>query len=113
MKLSRRIKIGLTFTVMFFVALSLQAAPIDFSIINPNRIAVPGDIVAFDGTITNNTGAALSSTDLFLNFSGFDSLNVSLDHFDLTWSIGAELELCSEQTPRPRNDANQFQGDAL
>ena len=79
MKLSRRIKIGLTFTVMFFVALSLQAAPIDFSIINPDRIAVPGDIVAFDGTITNNTGAALSSTDLFLNFSGFDAINVSLD----------------------------------
>ncbi len=59
----------------------LYAAPTDLtlSISNPNRIGAPGDVETFQGTITNNTGVALDSTDLFLNFSGYDAVNVTLD----------------------------------
>src|SRR5205085_11731199 len=59
--------------------LALQAAPIDLSILNPNRPGVPGGTYLFQGTIANDTGGALNSTDLFLNFSAFDAANVTLD----------------------------------
>jgi hypothetical protein len=70
--------------VVFAMALHLtvavlHAATIDLSIVNPVRIGPPGDVETFQGTITNNTGAALASTDLFFDFSGFDSTNVTLD----------------------------------
>ncbi len=88
--------------VMFALALSLasvtlHAAPISLSIVNPNRIGAAGDVITFDGTITNNTGIALDSTDLFLNFSGFDAGNVTLDQLlgmtDFTIPDGATSPL--------------------
>src|SRR5580698_2760335 len=60
------------------VALVLQASVIDFTISDPNQIGAPGSTNLFDGTITNNTGATLASTDLFFNFSDFDFTNVTL-----------------------------------
>jgi hypothetical protein len=57
----------------------LHAEPIDMSILNPNRIGAPGSVEVFQGNIANHTGAELRSTDLFLNFSGFDPVNVALD----------------------------------
>ena len=58
---------------------SLRGASIDLSIVNPNRFGSPGDIVTFTGVITNNTEDPLDSTDLFLNFSAFDPVRVTLD----------------------------------
>ena len=54
------------------------AAPLSLSIINPDRIGVPGGSEIFAGTITNNTGSDLNASDLFLNFAGYDAANVSL-----------------------------------
>ena len=59
-------------------ALLLQASVIDFSISDPNQIGAPGSTNLFDGTITNNTGGTLASTDLFFNFADFDFTNVTL-----------------------------------
>jgi hypothetical protein len=56
-----------------------RAASIDLSILNPNRLGSPGDVVTFTGTITNDTEDPLNSTDLFLNFSAFDPVTVTLD----------------------------------
>jgi hypothetical protein len=79
MKVSHFPKHGLALAITVSVAnLGLQAAALDISIINPNRIGGPGSSHLFQGAITNNTEAALNSTDLFLNFSGFDPLNVTL-----------------------------------
>jgi hypothetical protein len=45
--------------------------------INPISLsASAGGTVTFMGAITNDTGAALSATDLFLNFNGFDPTNL-------------------------------------
>lgn len=52
---------------------------IDLTILNPDQLGAPGSSNDFQGTITNNTGSDLASTDLFLNFSGYDFSNVTLD----------------------------------
>jgi hypothetical protein len=54
-------------------------ADLVFTIINPVRIAPPGSVELFQGTIGNETLTTLTSTDLLLNFSGYDPANVSLD----------------------------------
>lgn len=48
------------------------ATPLEWSITNPTESAAPGDTVTFTGVITNRTGQALESTDLFLDFLTFD-----------------------------------------
>jgi len=60
------------------VAVTAQAAPISMSILDPIQIGFAGDTITFGGTITNNSGFDLSSTDFFLNFFGYDSVNVTL-----------------------------------
>ena len=72
-------RIGMLAFVLAIATSGLSAAPIDFSILTPNQIGFPGDVITFTGTITNNSGVDLDSTDLFLNFSGFDPVNVTLD----------------------------------
>src|ERR1700693_4346982 len=70
-------------------ALIMPAAAIDFSLADPNQIGAPGATNIFDGTITNNTGETLASTDLFFNFSDFDFTNVTLNQIlgDTSFSI--------------------------
>ena len=63
------------------LALALALTPTHallFSILDPDRPAVPGSTTLFTGTITNDTSVDLSATDLFLDFSGFDASFVSL-----------------------------------
>jgi len=72
-------RIGMLAFVLAIATSGLSAAPIDFSILTPNQIGFPGDVITFTGTIANNSGVDLDSTDLFLNFSGFDPVNVTLD----------------------------------
>jgi len=48
-----------------------RAEPIKLQLAAP-PIAQPGDVVTFEGTITNTTGVTLTASDLFLNFSGYD-----------------------------------------
>jgi hypothetical protein len=64
---------------MPLATLPSHAASIDLSIINPDRFGSPGAVVTFTGTVINNTGDPLNSTDLFLNFSAFDPVRVTLD----------------------------------
>jgi hypothetical protein len=71
----RALLCGLTLSLL---SVALHAAPIDFSILNPNIIGAPGGSFTFQGTITNNSGFDLQSTDFFFNFYGFDPLNVTL-----------------------------------
>jgi hypothetical protein len=52
---------------------------IDLTILDPDQFGAPGSSNDFLGTITNNTGMDLASTDLFLNFSGYDFANVTLN----------------------------------
>jgi hypothetical protein len=79
MRVSRFVKQALAFAIGVNAAsFGLHAAAIDLSIINPNRIDSPGSSNLFQGMITNNTGVSLNSTDLFLNFAGFDPLRVTL-----------------------------------
>ncbi len=90
MKLFRFVKC----TLLLLIALqtvprALQASAIDFTILDPNQIGSPGSSNLFQGTITNDSGAALESTDLFVNFSGFDFTNVTLTQLlgDTSFSI--------------------------
>lgn len=77
--------IGLLPRLLFVLAVvllgsaALNADNLSFNILNPNRFGVAGEVFTFDGTITNNTGIDLNSTDLFLDFSGYDPDNVTLD----------------------------------
>lgn len=61
----------LGFAGVFFTQ-GARAEPLTLSVLEPSRLATPGDTLIFSGTITNNTGLDLLATDLFLNFSGFD-----------------------------------------
>ncbi len=79
MKVSRILKTTLAFAITIYAAnFELHAATIDLSIVNPIRFGLPGSSNLFQGMIINNTDLALDSTDLFLNFSGFDPLRVTL-----------------------------------
>jgi hypothetical protein len=98
MKVSRSIKHTLALALTVYAAnFPLHAAAIDLSIVNPNRIGAPGSSNLFQGMITNNTAIALNSTDLFLNFSGFDPLRVTLTQIlgstNFTIPIGATSPL--------------------
>jgi hypothetical protein len=53
-------------------------AQISFTVVDPDRISVPGRTDTFLGTITNNTDDTLSSQELFFNFSGFDPAHLSV-----------------------------------
>jgi hypothetical protein len=53
-------------------------AQISFTVLNPDRISAAGASDTFLGTITNNTDDALSSQELFFNFSGFDPAHLSV-----------------------------------
>ncbi len=70
---------GLLFAALMLGTNGLQAAPVDLTVANPDRIATAGSVVTFAGRITNNTGMTLASIDLFLDFAGFDPLNATLD----------------------------------
>src|SRR5271170_51878 len=61
------------------MSVAAHAAPISMSILNPIQTGFPGDTITFQGTITNNSGFDLSSTDFFLDFFGYDPVNVTLD----------------------------------
>lgn len=51
----------------------ISAAPLlTLDVTNPTRAASAGDSLLFSGVITNRTGVALQSTDLFLSFVGYD-----------------------------------------
>jgi hypothetical protein len=56
-----------------------MAASLSLTIVNPDRLSFPGGTETFQGTIANNTGFALDSTDLFVDFSGYDPAQVTLD----------------------------------
>lgn len=53
-------------------------AQISFTVVDPDRISAAGRTDTFLGTITNNTDDALSSQELFFNFSGFDPVHLSV-----------------------------------
>jgi hypothetical protein len=53
-------------------------AELSFTVLNPDRTAVAGGSETFLGTITNNTGATLSTQDIFVDASGFDTTHLSI-----------------------------------
>lgn len=70
------------------------AQAIGLNVFDPVRVGVlPGSLLIFSGTVTNNTGAALNATDLFFDFSGFDPSAVTLTQLlgnpDFTLAAGA------------------------
>lgn len=73
------LSVALCLLAVCFLSVALYAAPIDLTILNPNQTGSAGDVITFQGTITNNSGADLDSTDLFLDFFGYDPMNVQLD----------------------------------
>jgi hypothetical protein len=96
-------RIGMLAFVLALATSGLSAAPIDFSVVNPNQIGFAGDVITFGGTITNNSGLDLSSTDFFLDFSGFDPLNVTLDQV-----LGLTVFTISNGTTTPVVDLFTF-----
>jgi len=76
MKISPQLLIA-SFLLLLIPNLTL-ADGLEVDIANPTQIAAPGGTVTFDGTVTNNTGADLSATDIFFDFLTFDpSLSVN------------------------------------
>jgi hypothetical protein len=63
------------FALVGFLTLSAtsHATPISFSLENPSREAFAGDIVVFQGVITNLSNSTLTASDFFFSFSGFDA----------------------------------------
>ena len=51
---------------------------LEVTISDPTQVAAPNGTVVFEGTITNDTGADLSATDIFFDFLTFDpSLDIN------------------------------------
>jgi hypothetical protein len=55
-----------------------SADPLTLNVINPDRFVSLGSTETYLGTITNDTGQALQTADLFLDFAGYDPAHVSL-----------------------------------
>ena len=56
---------------VFAVAPWAQASPLTLNVIDPDKFGPAGKTYLFEGTVTNNTGAALQASDLFLDFNGY------------------------------------------
>ena len=54
-----------------------RAGTISFTVSNMELAGSPGGTVTFDGTVTNDSGAALNASDSFFNFFGFDPTSVT------------------------------------
>ena len=87
-----RVRFILIATLLFIALLPSHEAfaALSFTVINPDRVSTPGATETFMGTITNDTDADLSSGDLFLNFSGFDPVNVTISPLlgDVSFTVG-------------------------
>lgn len=55
-----------------------QASPLTLNVVEPDKRGPAGATYLFEGTITNNTSATLTESDLFLDFNGYDFSVVSL-----------------------------------
>jgi hypothetical protein len=85
------------------LAISLHAAAIDLTIQSPNQIGFAGDSITFQGTITNNSGFDLDTTDFFLNFFGYDPVNVTLNQL-----LGETIFTIPNGTTSPVTDLFTF-----
>ena len=104
MQPSRLLLRSLLFVLALTVlSVALHAAPIDLSILNPNQIGFAGDVVTFQGTITNNSGFDLASTDFALNFFGYDPVNVTLNQL-----LGDTIFTVPNGTTSPTEDLFTF-----
>jgi hypothetical protein len=45
---------------------------LNVNIVDPSQTALPGQVVLFTGTVTNDTGSDLTATDLFFDFFAYD-----------------------------------------
>ncbi len=54
-----------------------RAGTISFTVLNTELAGPPGGTVTFDGTVTNDSGAALNASDFFFNFFGFDPTSLT------------------------------------
>ena len=99
------------------------AFPLTMTINQPNRTGTTGSTESFSGTITNNSGADILASDLFLDFSGFDPKVISLSQLlgspDFLLANGAssatvelfKLEVGSNALPGARYVADVFAQD--
>jgi hypothetical protein len=63
---------------LLFVPNLTLADGLEVTISDPTQVAAPNGTVVFEGTITNDTGADLSATDIFFDFLTFDpSLDIN------------------------------------
>jgi hypothetical protein len=60
------------FTLVLFSQAKCYADSLIVSITDPSQSATVGQTDIFDGTVTNDTGSDLDSTDLFFSFFGYD-----------------------------------------
>jgi hypothetical protein len=61
----------LLFSLLFAAAVA-NAQQLTLTIPDADQLGLAGSVFTFTGTITNNTGTALQTSDLFLDFGGFD-----------------------------------------
>ena len=73
----RRALLSSAFVLIALISSAARADLLTFTISPASLVDTPGGTVTFTGTITNDTGVALSATDMFLNFSGFNPLVIT------------------------------------
>jgi hypothetical protein len=74
----KRLGCGVLVLSLALATSSLSAHAMTLSIMDANRAVVPGSSTLFSGAITNDTGVDLTASALFLDFSGFDPLVVTI-----------------------------------
>ena len=102
-----------TVTVSLLAFAALANAQLILSIPDADQSGLAGTVFTFAGTITNNTGTTLHTSDLFLDFAGFDPAFLTphqlLGSFDSTIADGStsaslqlfDLALASGAMPGP------------
>lgn len=66
-------------TCLIIFPFSSRADSLDLAFTSASATVQPGGTVDFFGVITNTTGSDLDSTELFLNFNGFDPTNLDVN----------------------------------
>jgi hypothetical protein len=69
--------VAAAFAILRLATSAVSAEPLLLAIDQTSISASPGEILTFPGVITNRTGVTLTSTDLFLNFAGYDPTSLT------------------------------------
>ena len=75
--LNRTVRWLASITGLLFTLAAFGQSSLTLNIEHPDQLGLAGSTFTFQGTVLNNTGHSVATTDLFLNFAGFDPASIT------------------------------------